>query len=119
MSAPRTVRESVLMGPLQSIPGPTSPKTRCNVNRGTSRGWGSLNSRNFLFLETSSTNQRNRKPVVTFASDGLDYRRIQTRFRREHLVELAHSLHIRIIAGGVNDRSLPDQVVGDDYGARA
>lgn len=61
--------------------------------------------------------QRDHEPVIALAADGLDRRRTDAILGGDGLVQLALGQHFRIVARGVRETALADDVVGDDQGA--
>jgi len=55
-----------------------------------------------------------REAVIPFAAHGLNHRGAHARRLGKQFIETAHLLDAGIIAGGVNHRSIPHDVIGDN-----
>lgn len=56
--------------------------------------------------------------VMPFGTDGLNRRCADALRPRQHLIEPAYSLDIRIVTLGVNHAAVADDIVDDDQAAR-
>src|SRR4051794_3671296 len=63
--------------------------------------------------------QRDRKAVVALAANRLQRGGANARLSGQHLVQATHALDAGILAGGVDDFAIADDVVDDDNAAWA